>query len=76
MCVHFARVTLNLLSCHEYEAKIRKKDSKKAAKVGRGSGRTETGPVSTVSERYNSVGFVSFDLMNDCVSGCPWELLD
>lgn len=27
------RVTLNLHSCHEYEAKNRKKDSKKAAKV-------------------------------------------
>lgn len=29
----FGRVSLNLHSCHEYEAKLRKKDSKKAAKV-------------------------------------------
>lgn len=32
--LHIFRVTLKLHSCHEYEAKIRKKDSKKAAKVG------------------------------------------
>lgn len=36
LALSISRVALNLHSCHEYEAKIRKKESRKGGKVGNG----------------------------------------